>query len=57
MALTQLTRVQQATVLALAEALLAAYGFRTTNGPGQHEALGRYLRTLFDAALARGISE
>ena len=25
------------------EALLAAYGFRTTNGPGQHEALGRYL--------------
>ncbi len=26
------------------EALLAAYGFRTTNGPGQHEALGRYLR-------------
>ena len=23
------------------EALLAAYGFRTTNGPGQHEALGR----------------
>jgi len=30
------------------EALLAAYGFRTTNGPGQHEALGRYLRTVFD---------
>ena len=25
------------------EALLAAYGFQTTNGPGQHEALGRYL--------------
>lgn len=24
------------------EALLAAYGFRTANGPGQHEALGRY---------------
>ena len=28
------------------EALLAAYGFRTTNGPGQHEALGRYLRAV-----------
>jgi len=69
-ALTPLTRVQQATVLALveaprldvvpadvaratsflrqAEALLGAYGFRTTNGPGQHEALGRYLRAVFD---------
>jgi len=30
------------------EALLAAYGFRTTNGPGQHEALGRYLRAVLD---------
>jgi hypothetical protein len=30
------------------EALLAAYGFRMTNGPGQHEALGRYLRVVFD---------
>ena len=30
------------------EALLAAYGFRTTNGPGQHEALGRYLRAVID---------
>jgi hypothetical protein len=30
------------------EAMLAAYGFRTTNGPGQHEALGRYLRVVFD---------
>ena len=30
------------------EALLAAYGFRTTNGPGQHEALGRYIRAVFD---------
>ncbi len=30
------------------EALLAAYGFRTTNGPGQHEALGRYLRAVVD---------
>ena len=25
----------------IGEALLAAYGFRTANGPGQHEALGR----------------
>ncbi|WP_347350636.1 hypothetical protein [Intrasporangium sp.] len=30
------------------EALLAAYGFRTTNGSGQPEALGRYLRVVFD---------
>lgn len=30
------------------EALLAAYGFRTTNGPGQHEVLGRSLRAVFD---------
>ena len=30
------------------EALLAAYGYRTTNGPGQHEALGRFLRAVFD---------
>jgi hypothetical protein len=30
------------------EALLSAYGFRTTNGPGQHEALGRYLRAVFE---------
>ena len=32
----------------LPAALLAAYGFRTTNGPGQHEALGRYLRAVLD---------
>ena len=30
------------------EALLAAYGFRTANGAGQHEALGRYLRAVLD---------
>lgn len=30
------------------EALLAAYGYRTTNGPGQHEALGRFLRVVLD---------
>ena len=28
------------------EALLAAYGYRTTNGPGQHEALGRFLKAV-----------
>lgn len=28
------------------EALLAAYGHRTTNGPGQREALGRFLRAV-----------
>lgn len=30
------------------EALLAAYGFRTTNGVGQHEAIGRYLCAVLD---------
>ncbi len=30
------------------EALLAGYGYRTTNGPGQHEALGRFLRAVLD---------
>ena len=33
----------------IGEALLAAYGFRTTNGPGPHEALVRYLRAILDA--------
>jgi hypothetical protein len=79
-ALSPLTRVQQATVLALVEArrlevvpadaaraasflrqaeerlnqlplltsVVVRYGFRTANGPGQHEALGRYLRAVFD---------
>jgi len=32
----------------IGEALLAAYGFRTANGSGQHEALGRYLRAVID---------
>jgi hypothetical protein len=32
------------------EALLAAYGLRTTNGVGQHEALGRWLRVVLDTA-------
>lgn len=30
------------------EALLAAHGYRTSNGPGQHEALGRFLRAVLD---------
>ena len=30
----------------IGEALLAAYGYRTTNGAGQHEALGRFLRAV-----------
>lgn len=33
----------------IGEALLAAYGYRTSNGPGQHEALGRFMRVVFDA--------
>jgi len=32
----------------IGEALLAAHGFRTANGPGQHEALGRFLRAVLD---------
>ncbi len=31
------------------EAMLAAHGFRTSNGPGQHEAIGRYLSAIFSA--------
>ncbi len=30
------------------EALLAAHGYRTSNGAGQHEALGRFLRAVLD---------
>lgn len=33
----------------IGEALLAAYGYKTVNGPGQHEALGRFLRGVLDA--------
>jgi hypothetical protein len=32
----------------LGEALLAAYGYRTRHGPGQHDALGRFLAAVFD---------
>jgi hypothetical protein len=31
------------------EAMLAAYGYRTKHGPGQHDALGRYLSAVFDS--------
>ena len=31
------------------EALLAAYGFRTRNGPGQHDTLGRFLAAILDS--------
>jgi hypothetical protein len=30
------------------EAMLAAYGYRTRPGPGQHDALGRFLAAIFD---------
>jgi hypothetical protein len=30
------------------EAMLAAYGFRTAPGNGQHDALGRFLAAIFD---------
>jgi hypothetical protein len=30
----------------IGEALLAAHGYRTSNGSGQHEALGRYLQAV-----------
>lgn len=35
---------------AVGEALLARYGYRTRTGPGQHEALARFLRVAFDVA-------
>jgi len=31
------------------EAMLAAYGYRTKHGPGQHDALGRFLAAIFDS--------
>jgi hypothetical protein len=29
--------------------MLAAYGYRTLHGPGQHDALGRFLAAVFDS--------
>lgn len=34
---------------AVGAALLARHGYRTRSGPGQHEALARFLRIVFDA--------
>lgn len=48
-----LTRPQNAYNLAYdaahdaGEAMLAAFGYRTAQGPGQHEALGRFLVAIF----------
>ncbi|MHB1010107.1 MAG: hypothetical protein ACYC1E_12885 [Propionibacteriaceae bacterium] len=44
MTLRPLASAQQASV----DALLAAYGGRTVNGPGQHAALGEFVRAVFD---------
>ena len=52
--LPQLTKPQNQYNLAydachdVGEALLAAYGYRTLNGPGQHAAVGLFLRAIFD---------
>jgi len=32
----------------IGEAFLAAHGYRTLSGPGQHEAIGRFLRIVID---------
>lgn len=32
----------------IGEAMLAAYGYRTANGPGAHVAVGAFLRAIFD---------
>ncbi|WP_426563156.1 hypothetical protein ACPPVT_19360 [Angustibacter sp. McL0619] len=32
----------------IGEATLAGYGYRTKHGPGQHDALGRFLAAIFD---------
>lgn len=39
------------------EAMLAAYGYRTKHGPGQHDALGRFLAAIFDAPPANAASQ
>lgn len=35
------------------EAMLAAYGYRTLNGPGQHQALGQFLAAVFEGPRGR----
>lgn len=32
----------------MGEAILAAHGYRTLSGPGQHEAIGLFLRAVID---------
>lgn len=39
------------------EALMAAYGYRTTSGQGQHVSLGEALLILFDGTLAQEAAE
>ena len=39
------------------EAMLAAYGYRTRHGPGQHDALGRFLAAVFDAPPENAVSQ
>ena len=39
------------------EALMAAYGFRTANGPGQHVSLGEAMTIIFDGTAAKDASE
>jgi len=38
----------------LGQALPAAYGYRTTNGPGQHETLGMFFRIVIDGPPGTG---
>lgn len=39
------------------EAILAAYGFRTANGPGQHVSLGEAMKIIFDGTDAKDAAE
>lgn len=39
------------------EALMAAYGYTTSNGPGQHVTLGEVLLILFDGTPAQEAAE
>lgn len=53
--LPHLTKAQNRYTLAydachdLGEAVLAAYGYRTLSGPGQHETIGRFLRAVLSS--------
>lgn len=39
------------------EAMLAAYGYRTRQGAGQHDALGRFLAAVFDTPPERAAAQ